>query len=86
MKSGAAGDGWGPAVQRPVGTHRVVVDNFVCGDKFWFFARPIVRPVEIRPGETAELTIEVDLSAEPAKKTYDNPKGVSCTAGPGAKD
>ena len=81
MKTGGGAEGWGPTVRRPAGTHRVVVDNFMCGDKFWFFARPLVRPVEIRPGQATELTIEVDLSAEPAKKSYDNPGAARCSAG-----
>ena len=83
MKSGAGADGWGPTVRKPAGAHEVVIENFLCGDKYWFFANPIVKPVDIRPGETTDVTIETDLSAAPAKKTMVNRTGAPCTSGPG---
>lgn len=83
MRSGAGPDGWGPVVRRKPGRYEVMIPNFVCGDKFWFFAKEIRRTVDVRAGETADVSIELDLSAEPAKKTIDNKTGASCTVGPG---
>ena len=84
MRSGPAPDGWGPVVRRPPGRYEVVVENFVCGDKFWLFRKEIVRPVNLTAGATSDVTIEVDLAAEPAQPSIDNKTGARCTAGPGA--
>jgi hypothetical protein len=83
FKSGAGEDGFGPVVPSRPGRYEVEVENFVCGDKFWFFAKPVVRPVSVKAGEITDVTISLDLSAEPAKKTIDNQAGARCTASPG---
>lgn len=83
MRSGPAPEGFGAVVRQPEGRYDVMVENFLCGDKFWFFAKNVLRPVVVREGEIVDVTIVVDLSAEPARKTIDNPTGARCTAGPG---
>ena len=83
LRSGEGTDGWGPVVYRTPGRYEVVVENFVCGDKFWFFAKKVLQPVVVQLGQTSDVTIELDLSAEPAKPTLDNKTGALCTAGPG---
>jgi len=83
LRSGEGPDGWGPIVYRTPGRYEVVVENFVCGEKFWFFAKKVLQPVVVRLGQTSDVTIEFDLSAEPAKPTLDNKTGALCTAGPG---
>jgi hypothetical protein len=83
LRSGEGADGWGPVVYRTPGRYEVVVENFVCGDKFWFFAKKVLQTVVVRLGQTSDVTIELDLSAEPAKPTLDNKTGALCTAGPG---
>jgi hypothetical protein len=83
LRSGLGPDGWGPVVPRRPGKYEIAVENFVCGDKYWFFAKKLVRPVVVQAGDTADVTIEVDLAAEPAKATIDNKAGARCTAGPG---
>jgi hypothetical protein len=83
LRSGLGPDGWGPVVPRRPGKYEIAVENFVCGDKYWFFAKKLVRPVVVQAGDTADVTIEVDLAAEPAKATIDNKAGERCTAGPG---
>jgi hypothetical protein len=83
LRSGLGPDGWGPVVPRRPGKYEIAVENFVCGDKYWFFAKKLVKPVVVQAGDTADVTIEVDLAAEPAKATIDNKAGARCTAGPG---
>jgi hypothetical protein len=83
LRSGEGADGWGPVVYRTPGRYEVVVENFVCGDKFWFFAKKVLQPVVVQLGQTSDVTIELDLSAEPAKPTLDNKTGALCRAGPG---
>jgi hypothetical protein len=83
LRSGEGADGWGPVVYRMPGRYEIVVENFVCGDKFWFFAKKVLQPVVVRLGQTSDVTIELDLSAEPAKPTLDNKTGALCSAGPG---
>ena len=83
FRSGAEPDGFGPVVPSRPGRYEVEVENFVCGDKFWFFAKKVVRPVVVTAGDTTDVTIDLDLSTEPAKKTIDNKTGALCTAGPG---
>jgi hypothetical protein len=83
LRSGAGPDGWGPVVYRTPGRYEVVVENFMCGDKFWFFAKKVLQPVVVRLGDVTDVTIELDLSTEPARPTLDNKAGALCTAGPG---
>jgi hypothetical protein len=83
LRSGAGADGWGPVVYQRPGKYEVVVENFVCGDKFWFFANKVLQPVVVRLGEVTDVTIELDLSTAPARPTLDNKSGALCTAGPG---
>ena len=83
MRSGPAPDGWGQVVRRPPGRYDVVVEKFVCGDKYWLLKKEIVRPVELAAGTVSDVTIELDLSTEPAAPSIDNRNGALCTAGPG---
>lgn len=83
FRSGSGDEGFGPVVPSRPGRYEVEVENFVCGDKYWFFSNRVVRPVVVKAGETTDVTIELDLASEPAKKTIDNPAGALCTAGPG---
>lgn len=83
MRSGPPPDGWGPVVRRAPGRYEVVIEKFVCGDKYWLLRKEIVRPVDLAVGAMSDLTIELDLSAEPAKPSIDNKTGARCTAGPG---
>ena len=83
LRSGAGADGWGPVVYQRPGKYELVVENFVCGDKFWFFANKVLQPVVVRRGEVTDVTIDLDLSTAPAKPTLDNKSGALCTAGPG---
>ena len=83
LRSGAGPDGWGPVVYRKPGRYEVVVESFVCGDKFWFFANKVLQPVVVHIGELSDVTINLDLSTAPARPTFDNKTGALCTAGPG---
>lgn len=84
LRSGTGPEGWGRVVAgRNPGRYTLEVTDFVCGDKLWFLARKIVQPVEINAGETTDVTIEMDLTAVPAKKSIDNKAAAKCTAAPG---
>ena len=83
LRSGAGPDGWGPVVFQKPGRYEVVVESFVCGDKFWFFANKVLQPVVVQLKELTDVTINLDLSTAPAKPTFDNKTGALCTAGPG---
>ena len=83
LRSGAGPDGWGPVVYQKPGRYEVVVESFVCGDKFWFFANKVLQPVVVQLKELTDVTINLDLSTAPAKPTFDNQTGALCTAGPG---
>lgn len=84
LRSGTGPEGWGRVVAgREPGRYNLEVTDFVCGDKLWFLARKIVQPVEINAGETTDVTIEVDLTAVPAKTSIDNRAAAKCAAAPG---
>ena len=84
LRSGTGPEGWGRVVAgRNPGRYNLEVTDFVCGDKLWFLAKKIVQPVEINAGETTDVTIEMDLTAVPAKKSIDNRAGAKCAAAPG---
>ena len=84
LRSGTGPEGWGRVVAgRDPGRYNLEVTDFVCGDKLWFLARKIVQPVEINAGETTDVTIEMDLTAVPAKKSLDNKAAAKCAAAPG---
>lgn len=84
LRSGTGPEGWGRVVAgRNPGRYTLEVADFVCGDKLWFLAKKIVQPVEINAGETTDVTIEMDLTAVPAKKSLDNKAAAKCAAAPG---
>lgn len=84
LRSGIGPEGWGRVVAgRDPGRYTLEVADFVCGDKLWFLAKKIVQPVEINAGETTDVTIEMDLTAVPAKKSLDNKAAAKCAAAPG---
>jgi hypothetical protein len=83
FRSGSGDDGFGPVVPARPGRYEIEVESFVCGDKYWFFANKVVRPVTVQAGDTANVSIELDLAKAPAKKTIDNKTGALCTDGPG---
>jgi hypothetical protein len=83
MRTGRGPDGWGPVVWSPAGRFDVVISRFQCGDKFFAMADRIERPVELRPGETTDVSIEVNVRELRISPTYDNRAGTSCTIAPG---
>lgn len=84
LRSGTGPEGWGRVVAgRDPGRYNLEVTDFVCGDKLWFLAKKVVQPVEINAGATTDVTIEMDLTAVPAKKSIDNKAAAKCAAAPG---
>ncbi|MFL5562459.1 MAG: hypothetical protein ACJ79K_13375 [Gemmatimonadaceae bacterium] len=85
LRTGANPDGWGPAVVRPPGKYEVEITDFMCGDKIWFLKNKILKPVVIEPGKPTDVTIDVNVPAEPARPSLENTTGASCTQPPGGK-
>ena len=84
LRSGTGPEGWGRVVAgRDPGRYTLEVADFVCGDKLWFLAKKVVQPVAINAGETTDVTIEMDLTAMPARKSIDNTAAAKCSAPPG---
>ena len=84
LRTGAAGEGYGPAVIRPPGNYEIEVTDFMCGDKVWFFKNKILQKVAIQPGVPADVTIDVNLATEPARPSLENKTGASCSSPPGS--
>ena len=83
LRTGAGADGWGALVRRAPGQHEIEIGDFVCGDKIWFLKNKITRAVDVKAGETADVSVDVDVTAEPAKPSLDNKSGAKCSAPPG---
>ena len=82
LRTGNGPDGYGPPVPRPPGNYEIEIANFMCGDKLWFLKDKILKPVVIEQGAPADVTIDVNLAAVPARPSIDNKTGASCSAAP----
>ena len=80
LRTGDSGDGYGPAVTGHPGRYEVEITDFMCGDKLWFLKDRILQPVDVKPGQPAEVTIEADLANAPARPSFDNKNGAKCEA------
>jgi len=85
LRTGANPDGWGPAVVRAPGKYEIEITDFMCGDKIWFLKNKILKPVVIEPGQPTDVTIDLNVPAEPARPSLENTTGASCTQPPGGK-
>ena len=85
LRTGDGADGFGPAVNGRPGRYEVEITDFMCGDKIWFLKDRILRPVDVKPGEPAEVTIEADLANSPARPSFDNKSGAKCAAPVGSE-
>jgi len=80
LRTGSAGDGFGSATTGSPGRYEVEITDFMCGDKLWFLKDRILMPVEVKPGQPADVTIEADLANAPARPSFDNKNGEKCSA------
>lgn len=84
LRTNATGEGWGAPLPRMPGHYELEITDFMCGDKIWFLKDKIVKPIDVQPGQQADVTIELDVANAPARKSLDNPTGAKCSEGPGA--
>ena len=80
LRTGNSGDGFGTATTGHPGRYEVEITDFMCGDKLWFLKDRILQPVEVKPGQPADVTIEADLANAPARPSFDNKSGAKCEA------
>ena len=85
LRTGDTGDGFGAATTGHPGRYEVEITDFMCGDKLWFLKDRILMPVEVKPGQPADVTIEADLANAAARPSFDNKAGEKCSAPIGAE-